>query len=266
METCFHLVKGKVMFPSLFISHGAPNTVLKETISKNNLRNIQEDLGKLKYIVVISSHWTSSTLEMINPSSNELMYDFYGFEKELYEFKYDISSSQSISADICKKLKPLNIKVNEKRKSFDHGVWTVLYLLFEKINIPVIQLSLPIYYSTQELINLGKALRVLRDEALLVFSGSVTHNLYDIDPIINAKVKPYAKIFNEAVNKALVEGNRKVFDEYEKIPYFTNNHPTNEHFLPLLIALGSAKDYKAEIINQEMMYSNISMDSYMFKG
>lgn len=254
------------MFPSLFISHGAPNTILKETATKNNLRSIQESLGRPKYIVVISAHWVTSTLEMISPTSNEQMYDFYGFEKELYEFKYELSSNETVSSEILERLKDYTITVSEKRKSFDHGVWTVLHMLYETLDIPVVQLSLPIHYTTQELFDLGKALSVLRNDALLIFSGSITHNLYDMLPSWNAPKKEQAKVFNDCVDKALKEGNIQLFQEYRKIPYFQYNHPTVEHFLPLLIALGTTKDYKAEIINEEMTYSNISMSSYLFKG
>lgn len=254
------------MFPSLFISHGAPNTILKATATKNNLRNIQKRLGKPKYVVIISAHWVTPTLEMISPISHELMYDFYGFEKELYEFTYELSSNETISLEILEKLSAYNITVSEKRKSFDHGVWTVLHMLYESLTVPVVQLSLPMHYTPQALLDLGKALSVLREDALLVFSGSVTHNLYDMNPSWKASVKEEAKIFNDCVDEALKEGNIQTFQEYRKIPYFKYNHPTEEHFLPLLIALGTSRDYKAEIINEEMTYSNISMSSYLFKG
>lgn len=254
------------MFPTLFISHGAPNTILKPSLTKKNLRSISETMSIPKYIIAISSHWVTQNVEIINPISNELMYDFYGFEKELYEYKYPLFSSESIALNIMEQLKYRNIKINTNRTSFDHGVWSVLSMMYETLDIPVIQLSLPVSYTTKELFDFGKALQCFRKEALIVCSGSITHNLYDMDSNIHAPSKEYAQTFNEFINKALQEGNINSLMEYEKIPFFRENHPTSEHFIPLLIALGTSKDYKATVINNDMTYSNISMSSYMFKG
>lgn len=257
---------GVKMFPTLFISHGAPNTVLKPSLTKTNLRTISETMSIPKYIIVISSHWITRNLEIINPTSNELMYDFYGFEKELYEFKYPLISNEAITSEIMEKLHLMNITINVNRTSFDHGVWSVLSMMYETLEIPVIQLSLPIGYSNKELFELGKALQVFKEEALIVLSGSITHNLYDMNANINAAPKEYASVFNELINKAVEEGDYNYLIEYEKIPYFKNNHPTSEHYIPLIIALGTSKDYKGIVINNEMTYSNISMSSYLFKG
>ncbi|RXJ58110.1 DODA-type extradiol aromatic ring-opening family dioxygenase [Candidatus Marinarcus aquaticus] len=252
------------MFPTLFISHGAPNTILKAGETKKNLRSFASTLDKPKYIVVISSHWVSSCIEMIYPKTNTLMYDFYGFEKELYEFTYDIASDEATSKHLLNRLEALNIQVNPLRQSFDHGVWTALSMMYETLDIPVIQLSLPAYFSAQEYFEFGEALKVLKDEALLVFSGSITHNLYDIDPT-NSHTPKYATLFNEQIKEALEMGEYKKILEYEKLPYFKKNHHTSEHFTPLLIALGASQNQKATSFNSEFVYGNISMESYSFQ-
>lgn len=254
------------MKPTLFISHGAPNTLLKESQTKNNLRMIRETLPNPKYIVVISSHWMTKGIEIINPLACELMYDFYGFEKELYAFKYPMSSSELYTQWVITQLTNWKPKINYERKSFDHGVWTVLSMIYEVLDVPVIQLSLPSDFTAHELFDFGKALQPLRKEAIIVCSGSITHNLSDMQLPIDSSVKAYAKSFDDEIKTALLKGDVALIKEYEKIPFFKHNHPSSEHFLPLLIALGTSKDYKAEVINQAMTYSNISMSSYIFKG
>lgn len=257
-------MKGVKMFPTLFISHGAPNTILKACHTRKSLRSFASKLDKPKYIVVISSHWVSPSIEMINPKTNALMYDFYGFEKELYEFTYDIASDEATSKHLLNRLDALNIQVNPLRQSFDHGVWTVLSMMYETLDIPVIQLSLPAYFSAKEYFEFGEALKVLKDEALLVLSGSITHNLYDIDPR-NAQIPEYANKFNDYIKQALKRGNYEEILEYGKLPYFRKNHPSNEHFTPLLIALGASQNQKATSFNSEFVYGNISMESYSFQ-
>ena len=45
---------------------------------------------------------------------------------------------------------------------------------------------------------------------------------------------------------------------------FYKNHPTTEHFIPLLLAFGSAFNKKGESFNSEILYSNISLESFIF--
>lgn len=85
------------MFPTLFISHGAPNIILGNSYSKNNIRKFALTLQKPKYIIIFSAHYQTNDLKIINFNTKDLMYDFYGFEDDLYKFKYKISSDKDIS-------------------------------------------------------------------------------------------------------------------------------------------------------------------------
>ncbi|WP_419771012.1 MAG: DODA-type extradiol aromatic ring-opening family dioxygenase [Candidatus Marinarcus sp.] len=253
------------MFPVLFLSHGAPNTILKETITKKSLRALKKSLGKPNYILIISSHWITQDVEIINPHANKLMYDFYGFEQALYEFKYKISSSPEMTEDIVKKLPDLKIHISDSRRAFDHGVWSVLSMIYETLKIPVIQMSLPLWDATK-LFEYGEQLKKLRDEALIICSGSITHNLYDMEPHFDAPVKEYAKVFNEKIKNALKEGNKTYILNHERMELFAHNHPTSEHYMPLIIALGASGNHIGESVNSEFSHSNISMESFIFKG
>ncbi len=55
--------------------------------------------------------------------------------------------------------------------------------MFPDANVPVVSLSLPVRWSNAELATLGERLSALREEGILVIgSGSLTHNLYEIMP------------------------------------------------------------------------------------
>ncbi len=170
------------MNPSLFISHGAPNIIFSDLKSKKSIQNLKKILDTPKYIVIVSAHYVTKNLKVINPIANSLMYDFYGFEKELYEFKYNIKSDINLTNNLIEKLKNqgIDISIDENRTSYDHGVWSVLSLIYEKLEIPVIQLSIPISYTISEFLNLGEKLKIFKNEALLIFSGGVTHNLSEM--------------------------------------------------------------------------------------
>lgn len=251
------------MFPIVFISHGAPNTVLKNGTTQKNLKAFASQLERPQYIVVISSHWQTQEIEAIHPHTNELMYDFYGFERALYAFEYPIHNTSEVTQKVIEKLKSLNIKVNALRNSYDHGVWTALSMMYNTLDIPVIQLSLPAHWSAQSYVQYGEALKCLKNEALIVLSGTITHNLYEIDP--QNQVPSYVKAFNETIKEALKKGDKKSIIEYETLKDFKRNHPSNEHFIPLLIALGASENGQAKSINSEYVYSTISMESYAFK-
>lgn len=112
------------MNPSLFISHGAPNIIFSDLKSKKSIQNLKNILDNPKYIIIVSAHYVTKNLKVINPIANSLMYDFYGFEKELYEFKYNIKSDINLTNNLIEKLKNqgIDISIDENRTSYDHGV------------------------------------------------------------------------------------------------------------------------------------------------
>ena len=251
------------MNPSLFISHGAPNIIFSDLKSKKSIQNLKKILDTPKYIIIVSAHYVTKNLKVINPIANSLMYDFYGFEKELYEFKYNIKSDINLTNNLIEKLKNqgIDISIDENRTSYDHGVWSVLSLIYEKLEIPVIQLSISISYKIPELLNLGEKLKIFKNEALLIFSGGVTHNLSEMG---YGNTKTYAKEFNDTIKNIIENANVEELENISKDKNFYKNHPTIEHFIPLLLAFGSAFNKKGESFNSEILYSNISMESFIF--
>jgi 4,5-DOPA dioxygenase extradiol len=252
------------MYPTLFISHGAPNIILSDSKSKRNFQKLGKSLSTPKYIIIISAHYVTNDLRVISPDANKIMYDFYGFEDELYKVAYEINSDKNLTSNLIKTLKDENIdiSIDESRISYDHGVWNVLALLYEKLNIPVIQLSIPYSYSPSQLINLGEKLKVFKDEAMIICSGGITHNLGDMS--YNLTPKSYAKDFNEKIKTIIENSDENGLLNITSDINFRKNHPSSEHFLPLFIAFGSAINKKGKSVNSEMQYSNISMESFIF--
>ena len=254
------------MNPTLFISHGAPNTVLVDSKTKINFKNITNEFKKPKYIVVVSAHWLTKGLKIINPLAKDLMYDFYGFEQELYNIKYSIKSDINFTNNLLEILKEFNPTIDETRTSFDHGVWTPLYMMFEKLDIAVIQISLPFDYSVKELLQIGEKLRLIRDDSLIIASGSITHNLRNVSYNPFEKADDLVIKFDEKIKNILKSGDISQLLEFEKIENFHQMHPSYEHFLPLFIALGASYDYIGTGFNNEILNRSISMESYIFKG
>lgn len=252
------------MYPTLFISHGAPNVVLYESNTIKNFKEFSKKLTKPEFIIIFSAHYLSDELKIIDYTSDDLLYDFYGFEHELYKFDFDIKSDERITLEIMKYLrdKNIHITIDKNRTSYDHGVWTALSMLYDTLDIPVIQLSIPMNYTPKQLIKLGELLQVFKDQALLIASGGVTHNLKEISS--NRTCKSYAVKFNEHIVNIINKGNENELLSSLEHELFIKNHPTNEHFLPLLVAFGNAIDKQGISFNSEIVYSNISMESFVF--
>lgn len=117
--------------------------------SKQNIKKLANSLEKPKYIIIFSAHYLTQDLKIVSPKTNKIMYDFYGFEDALYKVKYEINSDEKLTLDLIEKLKKenINISIDENRKSYDHGVWNVLALMYEHLEIPVLKISIPTSYS-----------------------------------------------------------------------------------------------------------------------
>ena len=252
------------MNPTLFISHGAPNIILSDIKSKQKIRDLTNNLEMPKYIIIFSAHYLTKDLKIISPQANKIMYDFYGFEDELYKVKYEINSDEKLTLELIEKLKKNNIdiSIDENRKSYDHGVWNVLALMYEDLKIPVLQISIPSSYSTEQLINLGINLQQFKDKALIICSGGITHNLGDMG--MSLTTKDYAEKFNSDIVNIIENAKEDELKNIAKNINFYKNHPSTEHFLPLFIAYGNAINKKGKSFNKEMIYSNISMESFIF--
>ncbi len=92
------------MYPTLFISHGAPNIILGDSKSKKNIERLGAELPMPKYIIIVSAHYVTRSLKVINPTANKIMYDFYGFEDELYNIQFEINSEEFATFDLIDKL------------------------------------------------------------------------------------------------------------------------------------------------------------------
>lgn len=252
------------MNPTLFISHGAPNIILSDITSKQNIKKLADSLKKPKYIIIFSAHYLTKDLKIISSEANKIMYDFYGFEDELYKVKYEINSDEKLTLNLIEKLKKenINVSIDENRKSYDHGVWNVLALIYEHLEIPVLQISIPTSYNINQLIELGEKLQQFKDEALIICSGGITHNLGDMS--MNPNVRNYAKKFNNDMIDIVENAKEEELKNIQKNINFYKNHPSLEHFLPMFIAFGNAINKKGKSFNSEMLYSNISMESFIF--
>lgn len=244
------------MLPSLFISHGSPMLALNKTPAHEFLRELGTRLAP-KAVVVISAHWESLTLNVSSSSQPETIHDFGGFPRELFECQYPAPGEPALAERLTQLLGAEAVD-----RGFDHGAWVPLSLMFPDANVPVVSLSLPVRWSNAELVGLGGKLSALREEGILIIgSGSLTHNLYEMMPQ-NSPMPSWVDEFAQWVNLQLISDNRAALVNWESAPNARKNHPTPEHFLPLLVAMGAGG--QATQLHHSVEHGVLAMDVYQF--
>jgi 4,5-DOPA dioxygenase extradiol len=252
--------------PSLFVSHGSPMFALEPGLLGPNLQRIGEDLSELTAIVVVSPHWQTRGVRITGASILDTIHDFGGFPAPLYALQYPARGSPHIASQVLERLQAAGIDAAiDAVRGLDHGAWVPLRYLKPAADVPVLQVSMPHDLDAAGALRLGQALAPLRELGVLVIgSGSLTHNLYEFRQHI--KDPRYAQTFADWIADAVTRGDMDALVHYrERAPHAVRAHPTEEHFLPLLVALGASRaDEPRYLVEGGMTYGILSMDSFGF--
>ena len=223
--------------PTLFIGHGAPTLAL-DAHKGADFRRWGEALGRPRALLVVSAHWERAPVSIGTVDKRALMYDFGGFPRPLYEVQYDAPGAPDLADRVAALIGP-ELRRDPERP-LDHGVWVPLVHLYPAADVPVLQLSLPSRWPAERLYQLGRALAPLRREGVLIVgSGNVTHNLRALAPE-GSPPAGWAVEHDQWVAEVLSAGDVDALLAYrERAPALRQNHPTEEHLLPLLVAAGA---------------------------
>lgn len=227
------------------------------------LRNLGRTLPRPETILVISAHWETTALRLIGGEHLDTIHDFYGFPAPLYELRYPAPGNH-IARDVARRLGP-PAGVDLVR-GLDHGAWVPLLLMYPQHDIPVLQLSLQTPLGPAHHLKIGEALKPLREQGVLIVgSGGATHNLHEYFHASN-NLKPYED-FSDWLYKVLTRGDREALLDYRRrAPHAARCHPTEEHFLPLFVALGAGgSPAKVERLHHSFDRT-LCMDAYAFNN
>ncbi|MGD0707691.1 MAG: class III extradiol ring-cleavage dioxygenase [Anaerolineales bacterium] len=218
--------------------HGAMVDFMKELPSR---------LKKPDVILVISAHWEENSATLLGAQNPPMFYDYYGFPSEAYEITYPASGSPALADKIAGYLRKNNIPARiDLKRGFDHGLFIPLKLMYPQADIPSLQLSLLRGLNPASHIALGKALRELMNENILMIgSGFSFHNLgaflwegtFHQDPANDA----FQNWLVETCTGPLSQSEREQrLIEWQKAPSARYCHPREEHLLPVHVCTGMA--------------------------
>lgn len=228
--------------PALYIGHGAP-PLLDDPLWSSQLADWASRIERPSGILIVSAHWESAPVSL-TASGADLVYDFGGFHPKYYAMTYDTPDSTALARRVAAMLPDSEPVHQHASRGLDHGAWVPLRIMYPEADIPVVQMSLPTQ-DPERLLELGRRLRPLRDEGILVIgSGFLTHGLpFLTDPRLDAPAPGWSADFDAWADEALRRGDVDALANYRHgAPGMPFAHPTVEHYTPLFITLGAASE------------------------
>lgn len=256
-------------FPGIFVSHGAPTLAVQDDPAHRFLRSWGEALGRPDAIVVLSAHFDTREPAITAAARPETIHDFRGFPPELYDLDYPAPGDPHLAGRIASLFEKAGIPVmQDKARGVDHGAWVPLMLMYPDADVPVVQVSIDSTKGAGYHHRLGTLLAPLTDDGVLVMgSGSATHNLRLVLSENRPAEPPAWTIeFNEWLAGACAGGDiARLIDYRNSAPFAAENHPTEEHYFPLLAAIGAAgTGATGRRVHESYTYGALSMDCYEF--
>ena len=260
--------------PPIFLSHGSPMIALDTSPAHDFLEGLQSFTGRPDFILVVSAHWETHGLKVTGSPTPKTIHDFGGFDPRLHQMIYPAAGDPQLAAHIQHTLGKAGIPMLiDPLRGLDHGAWIPLILAFPEADIPVLQISIPKGSTPHELYDIGKALTpILGERGLLIGSGSLTHNLYEFKgQDLNDIPEPWVREFAEWMNAKIAVGDVDGLLNYRTLaPYAKENHPTEEHLLPLFAALGAGMGHSETVqsatLHRSYNHSILAMDAYSFEA
>jgi 4,5-DOPA dioxygenase extradiol len=252
--------------PALFVSHGAPTFALEPGVAGAQLAALGRALGRPRAVVIVSPHWQTRAVKISAGTAPETIHDFGGFPRALYQIDYPAPGAPEVARRAQQALRDAGMHAPlDERQGLDHGAWVPLMHLFPDADVPVVQVSMAVDLDAGRAYELGRALAPLAHEDVLVIgSGSLTHNLYEFRTGA-AHEAQYAREFASWVRQAVLAGDRdRLIGTLERAPNAQRAHPTTEHFLPLLVAVGAADEIlPATVLDGGIRHGVLAMESYV---
>jgi 4,5-DOPA dioxygenase extradiol len=250
--------------PVLFVGHGSPMNAIEDTSFSREWKKLGEELPKPNAILAISAHWLSDGTRLCGEEKPKQIYDMYGFPEKLYAVRYRPQGCLSLAKEAADFLGG-GAKIT-KDWGIDHGAWAVLTWMYPEANIPVVEMSIDENLTLKEHYLLAEKLAPLREKGvLLLASGNVVHNLSLVSWGMNEGY-PWADEFDGWVKtRVLTRDDASVIDYHKAGLSSQKAFYTQEHFVPLLYALGASQGASAEVFNDKRTLGAMSMTGYLFR-
>lgn len=251
----------------LFISHGSPMDALDQGESTDAWRALAGQLKRPSRIVVASAHWSGFPIRLTGSQTPKTIHDFHGFPAPLYDLQYPAPGEPRLARRVACRLSAAGLQSwIDPERGLDHGMWVPLRHLYPEADIPVVGISISARHDADWHYYLGRQLaQALDDDTLLICSGSITHNLGDTRSDRD-DVSAYVDAFQTWISQQMALRNDPALLDYRRLaPAAVRAHPTDEHLLPLFVALGAGDTRAPQRFNAVISHQALAMDAYLFE-
>jgi aromatic ring-opening dioxygenase catalytic subunit (LigB family) len=223
-------------------------------------------------VLIISAHWQCAVATLTSGARPPLIFDYGGFPPESYQYTYAARGDPGLAKRAAALLQTAGIAARlDESRGWDHGVFVPMMLMYPKAAVPIVCLSLLNDPDPARHLELGRILRPLRDEGVLILgSGSSYHNMGGFfGGVPNAAEASAAfDAYLTAACAAPAAERRKLLCNWERAPHARDCHPPQgeEHLLPLLVVAGAAYDDEpgTKLWTEPAYMGRVTMSSWGF--
>ncbi|AHE53409.1 4,5-DOPA dioxygenase extradiol [Sphingomonas sanxanigenens] len=252
--------------PVIFFGHGSPMVALEKSAVTRTWNAIAGRVGKPKAILCISAHWLTRGTAVTAMPQPRTIHDFGAFPQALFDVQYPAPGDPELAGRVRALLSPMSVTIDQGW-GLDHGTWSVLVHAYPEADVPVVQLGMDVGKSPADHWAVGRLLRPLRDEGVLIIgTGNIVHNLPAMDwgnP--DAPAYPWAERFNTTMVDAIAEDRPEVVIDFAAMGEAAKlSVPTPDHFWPLLYVLGARHEGEAAEFQPNFIHhKSLSMTSVL---
>ena len=250
--------------PVVFVGHGSPMNAIEDNSFHASWAALGQSLPRPRAVLCISAHWETRGVYLTGATQPETIHDFYGFPVELFAVQYPAPGDPELARQVAGLLDDPQVHIDAGR-GFDHGMWSVLRVMYPGADVPVIQLSLDTRRSGPQHYALAQRLAPLREQGVLVLaSGNIVHNL-GLFRFHSREPLDWALRFRSQANSLIEQHNHTALCDYRALGTDAALAINSaEHFIPLLYALALRSDDDTLRFFNDEVFSAMSMTSVIF--
>ena len=246
------------MQPTFFINHGGGPCFflepgpLRESWREleNYLRTFSEKIAGLsRAILMVSGHWVESRPTVNAGAAPPLLFDYEGFPDYTYRLTWPAPGSPELAARVQDLLDDAGIaNEHDANRGWDHGVFVPMKVMYPDADIPLVQLSLQRGLRPETHLAIGRALRPLRDEGVLIVgSGQSYHNIRGL--FSGGRRDDAAQAFDDWLRSTVLDAGTRERNlaGWAQAPGARHAQPYEDHLLPLMVAAGAASGDPASL-------------------
>jgi aromatic ring-opening dioxygenase catalytic subunit (LigB family) len=195
-----------------------------------------------------------------------MLYDYGGFPEFTYRIQYPAPGSPIVAERVSELLTAAGIKAEQDAaRGFDHGVFAPLFVMYPNADVPILQLSLKRGYDPEAHLAVGRALAPLRSEGVLIVgSGLSYHNLRLFGPGGEVASREFDAWLSDAM-AADPTRRTELVRAWDHAPSARVAHPTEDHLIPLMVAVGAAEQEPAvRVYHETKLAGGLTASSFCF--